>query len=143
MNKNAILGISYGLIFAFIFANPAFAAATCYGSLSANEPKTLGEFLPCFLNQTWRFMKKIFIAAALILTMYMIYVTAKNRDNPKALEELPTKWAYVIIFALLAFGAGGTALNIVFKFLGFGALDEWIKQLNVIFERWMGMASGF
>ena len=142
MNKNIILGITYGLILTFVFTNPAFAAANCYGSLSA-EPKTLGEIIPCVLNQSWQFMKKIFVAMALILTMYLIFVTVKNRENSKALEELPSKWMYLIIFALLAFGAGGTILNIIFKFLGFGALTQWISWMNTIFSKWMTMASGF
>lgn len=142
MNKNLILGVSYGLMFSLILTQPVFAA-DCYGSLTSDNPPTLGKFLPCFLEQTWGFMQKIFVAAAIILGMFLIYKTFTNRDNPKVLEELPSRWGYLILFALLAFGAGGTVLNFAFKLFGFGTLNSWIKPLTDLFANWDKLGQAF
>src|SRR3990167_5020082 len=110
MNKNIYIGILTGLALGATVTSPSFAAVSCYGPLD-QDPKALGEILPCFLEQIWSFFQMIFVAAALIMGMFLVYKTFTNRENPKVLEELPIKWGYLVIFTLLAFGAGGTILN--------------------------------
>lgn len=142
MNKNLILGISYGFLLSFIVTRPAFAAVSCYGTLDGDPPK-LGVFLPCFLEQTWKFIQKIMVAIALIMGMFLVYKTFTNRENPKALEEIPMRWMYMIVFIFLAFGAGGTLLNFVFKLFGFGTLNNFITPLNDLFAKWAFLVDGF
>jgi|688.fasta_scaffold00063_2 hypothetical protein len=144
MNKNIILGLLYGSVLSLLFSQPALAATNpgCYGSLAGDAP-SLGKFLPCFLEQIWKFFQKIFVAVALIMGMLLVYKTFTNRENSKVLEELPSKWMYLIIFVFLAFGAGGTILNFVFKLFGFGTLNSWIAPLNEIFSKWDQMTVGF
>ncbi len=132
--KKLIVTLGTYLTLFTIALEKANAAANCYGSIALNAtPKPLGESMICVLENVWGFMSKIFVAIAIILAMLLVYKTVTNRENEKELAELPQKWMYLIIFILLAFGAGGTVLDFTLRLFGFGGIDTWIQPLNGIF----------
>lgn len=140
MNKNALTGITLGLLLGLAFSHPVLSIAAGGYDLNGEPPK-LGDFMPWFLKNLWSFFQKIFIAVALIMGMYLVFKTFTNRENSKYLEELPSKWMYMVVFVFLAFGAGGTILNFVLKVFGFGSIDTWLGPLNGIFAAWTRLAS--
>lgn len=142
MKKNALIGITLGLLIGLLLVNPELAFAQPAYNLNGEPPK-LGEYLPLFLKGLWKFFQKIFIALALIMGMYLVFKTFTNRENSKALEELPSKWMYMVVFLFLAFGAGGTILNFILNLFGFGNIDAWLGPLNKTFATWVTMTSGF
>lgn len=95
----------------------------------------LGDYLACAIPNIFGYIQMIFVAAAIIIVMHLIYKTATNRDNTSVLEELQKQWPYTIILAIVAIGGAGTILNIALKFLGFGEVQIWLDVLNSFLER--------
>lgn len=127
-----ITGISF--LGMFIFATPALAQQQCYDW--TGEPPALVTYLECVLPRVWGIVQTIFVTIAVILAMYLIFKTVTSRDNPDELAQLPSKWMYLIVLVLLAVGAGGTFLNIMLRFLGFGDFDTWLQIINDTLEGW-------
>jgi hypothetical protein len=127
--------IFLSLIFSVVIfgatASPAFAQ--CY---DFNTPPTVGAYLLCAMPNLWGFFQTVFIAIAIIFTIFLIYKSVTSRENVKELETLPQRWMFLILFALLAFGAGGTLINILLKFLGFPTVQQWFDVLNNLFTDW-------
>jgi hypothetical protein len=135
--KKLLQIISTYIAFYTLTVNKAYAAA-CYGSLGGVvdgvAPTPFGAGLKCVLENVWGFMSKIFVAIAIIMTMFLIFKTVTSRENEKELAEIPKKWMYMIIFVLLSFGAGGTVLDFTLRLFGFGGVDSWLLPLNRVFD---------
>jgi hypothetical protein len=142
MNKNALIGTTLGLTLGLILSTPELVFAQPVYDLNGEPPK-LGAYLPELLKNIWKFFQRIFVAISLIMGMYLAFQTFTNRENSKALEEMPSKWMYMVAFVFLAFGAGGTILNFILRVFGFGNIDTWLGPLNKLFTSWTNMASGF
>jgi len=99
-------------------------------SYSGGEFVDLGDYLLCAIPRLWGYAQIIFVAASLILFMYLVYRTVTNRENSTVLEELSKQWPYVILLAIVSIGGAGTILNILLQFFGFGSVDFWLTGLN-------------
>ncbi len=145
-----MLVVFCGVFFAMsssIFATPALASddkpcaykdtGFCYEW--AGTPPSLGCYIECVLPTVWTMVTYIFAAIAIILVIVLIYktVTAYGSGNAQSLQELPMKWAYVLILALLAIGVGGTILNILLPWLGFPGVDDWIEVFQAFLDNWL------
>lgn len=97
---------------------------------SSGQYLDLGDYLLCAVPRLWGYAQIFFVAATLIIFMFLVYKTVTNRENSTVLEELAKQWPYVILLAIVAIGGAGTILNILLKFLGFGDVDYWLTGLN-------------
>ena len=107
--------------------NPAPDADVCY--VWNGPPPALGCYLQCVIPKIWKVIRVVLVAIAIALTMLLIFKSVTSVGKPKALEELPARWKYLLIFVLIVIG-GGSALNIILRFLGFGGVAPWITVFN-------------
>ena len=121
-----------------IYAAPS-ATTGCYNWNSPN----LGEYLDCVIPALFNVAQLILVALAIIMTILLLYKTFKTlgEANSQELQELPQKWVYIFLLALLTFGAGGTILNIILRLLGFGTVQTWLNILNEWLCKWGGSAA--
>lgn len=89
----------------------------------------LGDYFTCAIPRAFSVFKTILVAIAIIFTLLLTYRMLTNTTNSKVMEEIPTRWLYLIIFLILIVG-GGSALNIILKFFGFGGVDLWLKIIS-------------
>jgi hypothetical protein len=123
-------------IFLFAHITPQKVFAQCYDYENATS---VGAYLECMLPSLWTATSLAFAGIALILIIYLVFktVTAYGGANAQSLQEMPMKWAYLLLFVLLAIGVGGTIINIVLPWLGFpgmlywtGAFQEFLNELK-------------
>ncbi len=126
--------ILFAAVLSTVLPEASYAQTNCYGSINAGTPPMLGAFLKCMIPRAWQIVQYLMIGIAIVVLMWRIFHTVINRENSKELEQMPTQWFYTIIFLLLAVGAGGTVLNLVFKLLGLGDLSLWINPLNSVLD---------
>lgn len=127
--------VIFTLLITLMLYLPKIAFAQPCGTYSFDINATSVPEIGCMLREViipniWTFMQRIFVAVAIILTMYLIYKTVTSRDNPEELKSLPLKWMYLFIMLFLAIGLGGSLLNMIFEFLGFGSIDSYLDLLN-------------
>lgn len=89
----------------------------------------LGDYFSCAIPRAFSVFKTILVAIAIIFTLLLTYKMLTNTTNSKVMEEIPTRWLYLLIFVFLIVG-GGTALNITLKFFGFGGVDPWLTIVS-------------
>jgi hypothetical protein len=90
----------------------------------------LGKYIECTIPSIWTSLQIIFIAAAIIIVLYLIYRTATNRDNSSVMEELMKQWPYVLLLAIVVIGGAGTILNMILVFFGFRDVQYWLTYLS-------------
>lgn len=100
-----------------------------------DNPPLLGDYLAsCLFPNIWMFIRVILFAAAVILTIILVYKTIMNRENPKMLPEIWKNWFYLIILFLVVIGGAGTILNMVFGLLKLPDIQYWLDVLNDFFK---------
>jgi len=114
-------------------ALPSSALAASCGYDWDNAPD-LGDYLNCVIPQAFGAFKTILVAIAIVLTLLLIYKMMTNTSNSKVMEEIPQKWLYLIYFVVLLVG-GGTLVNIILKFLGFGGVDPWLALFTNMIDK--------
>lgn len=137
MKKSLLYKYSWAPIFAFSFLllvpTRAFAAECGY-SLTGEPPEFAPYLFDCVIPSAWTFLSVMFIAIAVILAMFLLFKTIRSANNPKELELIPQRWMYLIIFALLAIGVGGTLLNFIFNLFDLPNINSYIEHLGEFFQ---------
>ncbi|PIR42952.1 hypothetical protein CO058_00015 [candidate division WWE3 bacterium CG_4_9_14_0_2_um_filter_35_11] len=112
------------------------AAAPCIVDWDPTPPAyvDLGDYLSCAIPRVFSAFRTILVAIAIIFTLLLTYKMLTNTSNSKVMEEIPTRWLYLMIFVILIVG-GGSALNIILKFFGFGGVDTWIQILSDMIDK--------
>lgn len=120
----------FGLI-ALAFPSGVLAASCGYDWDNAPD---LGDYLNCAIPQIFGAFRTILVAIAIVFTLLLIYKMMTNTSNSKVMEEIPQKWLYLIYFVVLLVG-GGTLVNIILKFLGFGGVDPWLALFTNMIDK--------
>lgn len=122
----------FTLLFLIIFlthgvlVESSYAATPC---IDLDIAPDLGDYLDCAIPRIFSAFRTILVAIAIIFTLLLTYRMLTNTTNSKIMEEIPTRWLYLLIFVVLIVG-GGSALNIILKFFGFGGVDTWLQIIN-------------
>ena len=108
---------------------PDFGADVCY---NWNCPTSLGCYVDCSLGNIVNVAQLILVGVAIIMAIFLIYKTVKaiGSADSQQLQEIPQRWIYLFLLALIVIGAGGTMLNIIMNFLGFGPVSTWLNTFN-------------
>ena len=93
----------------------------------------LGDYFTCAIPRAFSVFRTILVAVAIIFTLLLTYKMLTNTTNSKIMEEIPTRWLYLLIFIVLIVG-GGSALNIILKFFGFGGVDPWLRIVSDLID---------
>ena len=112
------------------------AAAPCIVDWDPTPPAyvDLGDYLSCAIPRVFSAFRTILVAIAIIFTLLLTYKMLTNTSNSKVMEEIPQKWLYLIYFVVLLVG-GGTLVNIILKFLGFGGVDPWLALFTNMIDK--------
>lgn len=141
MNKAKIISLIYSLDFLIlslatkVHAQGELPAGACSQYVWDNP--NLVEYLICALPNIFFVAQMIGAAIAVGMTIYLIYYTARNLDNPKALSELGMKWMWLFLFVLIV-ASGGGIIFIPLTFLGFEGAEYWIGEFNSVLQRLSG-----
>ncbi len=135
------LSISVLLGIIFLFSGPLSthanaAAAPCITDIdpTAGGYIDLGDYFTCAIPRAFSVFRTILVAIAIIFTLLLTYKMLTNTTNSKIMEEIPTRWLYLLIFIVLIVG-GGSALNIILKFFGFGGVDPWLQLISDLIDK--------
>ena len=132
LSASLLLGIIF--LFSGPLSTQAIAATPCVG---LDPPPggyiDLGDYFTCAIPRAFSVFRTILVAIAIIFTLLLIYRMLTNTTNSKIMEEIPTRWLYLLIFIVLIVG-GGSALNIILKFFGFGGVDPWLKIISDLID---------
>ena len=136
--KISKLFLSTGLLVGifFLFTGPLSiqanaASAPCLTDWDSSPD--LGDYFTCAVPRAFSVFRTILVAIAIIFTLLLTYKMLTNTTNSKIMEEIPTRWLYLLIFIVLIVG-GGSALNIILKFFGFGGVDPWLKIISDLID---------
>ena len=132
------ISILLGIVFLFNGPLSIHASAAAAPCIDLNPPAggyiDLGDYFTCALPRAFSVFRTILVAIAIIFTLLLIYRMLTNTTNSKIMEEIPTRWLYLLIFIVLIVG-GGSALNIILKFFGFGGVDPWLKIVSDMIDK--------
>ncbi len=90
----------------------------------------VGSYINCAVPKAWTTFQIILVAVAIIISMFLIYKTAMNRENSSVLEELAHQWPYTLLLAFVVIGGGGFLLNLFLAFFGLGNVQFWLDALS-------------
>ena len=134
LSISILLGIV--ILFSWPLSTPAIATATPCVDLDPPPGGyiDLGDYFNCAIPRAFSVFRTILVAIAIIFTLLLIYKMLTNTTNSKIMEEIPTRWLYLLIFIVLIVG-GGSALNIILKFFGFGGVDPWLQIVSDMIDK--------
>lgn len=131
--KKSLLSILFLiLLIALIYPAQANAQGAC-ASFAWEQPDLVG-YIKCVKLNLLLTIQLIAAVAAFIMTIFLIFHTARNLDNPKELSNIGMRWLYLFIFVIIV-ATAGRAIFIPLTSLGFEGGDYWIDQVDLFLDR--------
>ena len=104
------------------------------------EDPDLGGYIGCVVPSIFNAVQLIAAGVAFVITIYLIYYTVTNLDNPQVLKDIGSKWIYLFIFVLVVV-AGTGIIFIPLRAFGFEGFDYWLGVLEE-FANALGVEGG-
>lgn len=111
-------------------------AATCLNTRPicydfSGDPPSLGCYIDCVLPQIFDVIAVLGVATAIALSIWLVFLTIRNTENPEFLQTLGQRWVLLLLFIIIVATRGGI-IFIPLSFIGISDIEsyeEFYQQL--------------